>query len=42
LHIACAADAACDYFITTDKKLLNTPVESITIISPIHFIEEQD
>jgi len=42
LHISCAMEMLCDYFVTTDRKLLNTPVEGITIINPIRFIEEQD
>lgn len=40
LHIACAVSANCDYFLTTDKKLLNTPVSEIKIISPVEFITE--
>jgi predicted nucleic acid-binding protein len=40
LHIACAVAAKSDYFITTDKKLLNTPVDEIEIISPIMFIDK--
>lgn len=42
LHISCAIYGRCDYFITTDKKLLNTLVPEIQIISPIQFIEEQE
>ncbi|MCL2162729.1 MAG: PIN domain protein [Betaproteobacteria bacterium] len=42
LHISCAVEMLCDYFVTTDRKLLNTPVEGITIISPTRFIEDQD
>jgi predicted nucleic acid-binding protein len=42
LHISCAVEMLCDYFVTTDRKLLNTPVEGITMISPIRFIEEHD
>ena len=40
LHIACAIFANCDYFITVDRKLLNTPVKEIKIISPINFLQE--
>ena len=40
LHISCAIFANCDYFITVDKKLLNTPVEEIKIVSPINFLQE--
>jgi predicted nucleic acid-binding protein len=38
LHIACALEAGCKYFITTDKKLLNKSVENITIINPTNFV----
>ncbi|MCL1860467.1 MAG: PIN domain protein [Proteobacteria bacterium] len=41
LHISCAVEMQCDYFVTTDRKLLNTSVQGIKIISPIRFIEEQ-
>ena len=40
LHIACAVAAHCDYFITTDRKLLNTPISEIKITSPVLFINE--
>lgn len=40
LHIACAIKSECDYFITTDMKLLNKSVENINIINPIDFIRE--
>jgi predicted nucleic acid-binding protein len=39
LHIACAIDAKCDYFLTTDKKLLKTAFDNIKVISPIDFIK---
>ena len=39
MHIACALDAKCHYFLTTDKKLLNTPINKINIISPIDFLK---
>ena len=42
LHIACAVNAGCDYFLTTDKKLLNTPVPEIRILSPIQFVSEAE
>jgi predicted nucleic acid-binding protein len=38
LHIACAVYSHCDYFITTDKKLLNTFVKEVKIESPLTFI----
>jgi hypothetical protein len=42
LHISCAAEKRCDYFITTDKKLLNKVVPSIIITNPIDFIRETE
>jgi len=39
LHIACAIEAKCDYFLTTDKKLLRTTFEEIIVTSPIDFIK---
>ncbi len=40
LHIACAVSANCDYFLTTDRKLLRSSVPEITIMDPIEFIME--
>jgi len=37
VHIACAITANADYFITTDKKLLNKNIENILIINPMDF-----
>jgi predicted nucleic acid-binding protein len=37
-HIACSVWARADYFITTDKKLLNKPVKDIIMINPIDFL----
>ena len=37
-HLACAIHAKCDYFITTDDKLLKYKDDRITIINPIDFI----
>jgi len=39
MHIACALDAKCHYFLTTDKKLLRTSIDKINIVSPIDFIK---
>jgi len=39
LHIACALEAKCDYFLSTDKKLLRVSIDKIKIISPIDFIK---
>lgn len=40
LHIACAIYAKCDYYITTDTKLLKTKLKEIKIVNPIDFIME--
>lgn len=42
LHIACAVYAGCDYYLTTDKKLLNTPISEIKVVSPIIFVNETE
>jgi len=39
LHIACAIEAKCDYFLSTDRKLLQTSFENISVINPIDFIK---
>jgi predicted nucleic acid-binding protein len=39
LHIACAIQAKCDYFLTTDKKILNGHFEEIITINPLDFIK---
>ena len=43
-HISCAIEGTCDYFITTDKPLLNYRMSEIVICSPVQFfdyLEEQ-
>lgn len=42
LHIACAVSAKCDFYLTTDKKLLNTPIPEIKILNPIAFVNEME
>lgn len=44
LHVSCAIVAQADYFITTDRKLLNklAHVKQICAKNPITFIEEVD
>lgn len=42
LHISCAVAAHCEYYLTTDKKLLNTPIPEIRIVSPIAFLNEME
>ena len=38
LYLACVVCAHADYFITTDRKLLNKAIEGIIIINPIDFV----
>ena len=40
LHIACAVEANADFFITTDKKLINTVIPEIKVINPLIVIDE--
>ena len=42
LHIACAAEAGCNFFITTDRKLLHLDGEGVKIINPISFIMHEE
>jgi predicted nucleic acid-binding protein len=37
-HIACAIVANCDYFISTDKRLLKCKTERIILLNPIEFV----
>ena len=39
LHIACAIEAKCDYFLTTDKKILKTTFDEIVVTNPMDFIK---
>ena len=37
-HIACAQIACCNYFLTTDDKLLKYGLKNITIANPVDFL----
>lgn len=37
-HIACAICAKADYFLTTDKKILNKAIEEVRLVNPIDFV----
>ena len=37
-HIACAIHLGADYFLTTDKKILNKHIDGIIVLNPIDFI----
>ena len=39
LHIACAITAKCDYFLSTDKRLLKFSDCRINIMNPIDFVQ---
>ncbi len=38
LHVACAATAGADYFITTDKRILNKTIYGVKLADPVEFI----
>ncbi len=42
LHIACAIYSQCDYFLTTDDKILTKSdiIEEVNIVDPFGFIKE--
>jgi predicted nucleic acid-binding protein len=39
LHLACAIEAECNFFITTDGKVLNKSIRNIIILDLIDFIK---
>ena len=39
LHIACAIESSCNYFITTDKQILNNSFSGIVLCNPIQFLD---
>jgi hypothetical protein len=40
LHIACAIKAECEYFLTTDLKILNKNIPEIKLMNPLDFIRQ--
>ncbi|MDR1690108.1 MAG: hypothetical protein LBS21_16120 [Clostridiales bacterium] len=42
LHIACAIEKQCDYFITVDKGTMNKKISEIIIINPINSVMETE
>jgi len=42
LHIACAVESKCEYFITTDTGLLNKNIEWIKTLNPIDFVRKME
>jgi len=39
LHLSCAIEAKSNYFLTTDKKLLNKQLTEIKILNPMDFLK---
>jgi predicted nucleic acid-binding protein len=37
-HIACAIHLGADYFLTTDKRILNKPIIEVKAMNPIDFV----
>jgi len=42
LHIACCIYSNSDYFITTDKQLINLKLNDIKIVNPLTFLNEME
>jgi predicted nucleic acid-binding protein len=40
LHIASAIEAKCEYFLTTDGKILNKNIPEIKIMNPLDFVRQ--
>ncbi len=39
-HIACAIYTGCDYFITTDDRILKYKTDEIKLVNPVDYIRE--
>ena len=39
VHVACAIISECQYFLTTDKRLLKYKTDKVKIMTPIDFIQ---
>ncbi|MCL1875386.1 MAG: hypothetical protein FWF87_03905 [Synergistaceae bacterium] len=37
-HVACAIHLGAEYFLTTDKRILNKSITEITVMNPIDYI----
>jgi len=42
LHLACTIFSSCDYFLTTDDRLLKYSSEQIKTISPLQFVNAME
>ena len=41
-HVASAMFADCDYFLTTDKRLLKFKNDRIKMVNPVTFVDEME
>lgn len=39
LHVACAVAMQCDFFLTTDYRILGKPIPGIALWNPIQFVQ---
>jgi predicted nucleic acid-binding protein len=39
LHVSCAIQAQCRYFLTTDKRILKKRIDGITLLNPVEYIQ---
>ena len=42
LHVACSIFLKCDYFLTTDDRLMKKIIPEIRVIDPIEFIRREE
>lgn len=42
LHIACAVRAECDYFLTTDRRILKRKYERIMALNPLDYVQRTE
>ena len=42
LHVACSIFLKCDYFLTTDDRLMKKNIPAIRVINPIEFVCRED
>jgi len=39
LHVACAVQAGCKYFLIVDKRILNKTITEIEVLNPTQFVQ---
>ena len=40
-HVACAGEAGCEFFPTTDRRIHNKSIPDIQLVNPIDFVRRQ-